>query len=251
MKRLLLTLLIVAVASSAWADEFIYFKKKAAGGAWSCPVLFCENFEGANADNTGVTGYDLTGWNVSGPPAGYSPDNTTHTMEAAQNLYIVSKTSGDSFVFNSLGSAVSDIYIYFLYWVDTFSGGSTPTLLTVGQNTTTATGVLTVNFGATRTLSCLMNASSPATVATMSAGTLYHVWASYRKGAGTNSFCEVAFSTNGVKPTSGNNYTFIDNGTRTANAQSVAIYASPNATQQKIHADKIRVNSSAIGDNPQ
>jgi hypothetical protein len=87
------------------------------------------------------------------------------------------------------------------------------------------------------------------TVAALPAGTTHHIWCRYTKGTGSNAFGLVAFSTDGIRPTSGNQYRDTTNGTATSDCTNVRFGVTSSGTFD-LAIDKIRVSSSTIGNNP-
>lgn len=85
-------------------------------------------------------------------------------------------------------------------------------------------------------------ATSSSTVAVMAANTTYHLWTSFTSG-GTAS---VAFSTDGTRPGSGNNY----QSKSAASATAARLSFASNVTTINMIVDKIRGNNSTIGSNP-
>ena len=89
-------------------------------------------------------------------------------------------------------------------------------------------------------------------VGTLSVNTTYHFWVNYLKGTGSNAKITAAFSTDGVRPTSGDNYVESTNGTATTNSARITLYGPYTTSSQCFDAlyDKVRIDDALIGDNP-
>jgi hypothetical protein len=90
------------------------------------------------------------------------------------------------------------------------------------------------------------------TTNSISAGTTYHFWVSYSKdadGGSASGTASVAFSTDGVRPLSGNAYAATAVGSQTTDVHHVIIGPENNSTWEGIF-DRVRVDDATIGDNP-
>ena len=104
-------------------------------------------------------------------------------------------------------------------------------------------------FRSTGTLRVNVGANSLSTVSTISASTTNHVWIHYVAGSGANAVGSVAFSTDGTKPTSGNNYTEITTGTSTLSANNIRL-TSAAANGGVFIMDHVLVDDASIGNSP-
>jgi hypothetical protein len=78
------------------------------------------------------------------------------------------------------------------------------------------------------------------------------IWLSYQKGTGANATLSIGFSTDGIRPTSGNNYAISTGGTRATNANKILLmgdYGSGINCISTIY-DKLMVSGDAINSNP-
>jgi hypothetical protein len=134
------------------------------------------------------------------------------------------------------------VWVYFLFRPVVIPGSSS-TFLTVNSG---GTPVESYRILADGRLQCL--SGSTTTVGTVSAGTTYHVWCHYKKGSGANAVIDIAFSTDGLRPTSGNNFAQKTNGTSTSQVDRLIV--GPTLNTQTHIFDKVRVDDAQIGDNP-
>jgi hypothetical protein len=81
------------------------------------------------------------------------------------------------------------------------------------------------------------------TVTALSADTNYHVWVKIITGSGTDGFASVAFSTDAIEPTTGNQYKSFANGVITSNPTRVQLYAPSNTTY---YYDEVIVDDTPI-----
>ena len=143
-------------------------------------------------------------------------------------------------------TALPDMWFYLLLRPLTLPS-STMLLLTIQATTTEC---LRIRLDPAGTIKVRAGGGTEnTTVSATSAGTTYHIWCRYTEGTGSNAFGSVAFSTDGVRPTSGNQYRETTNGTATNDANNVRFGVTSSGTFD-LAIDKIRVSSSVIGDNP-
>lgn len=201
--------------------------------------LINQNFEGAGYDN-GET------WTESGAGT-RDEDYTGVVLSGSQSFRMV--TSGANLSTYTSFSANSTVYGYFLFRpvsntgayrlcsIRDNAGGSGNAVCYIIVN---ADGTVGVRAGSAGTVN---------TVGTVSNGTTYHVWLTYTKGTGANGFGSVAFSTDGIKPTSGNNYAEHTNGNATADGEKIMIGTDTAHTFEAV-VDRVLVDDEPIGDNP-
>lgn len=90
------------------------------------------------------------------------------------------------------------------------------------------------------------SATAATTVSAMSGGTTYHVWWSCDATSSPETFT-IAFSTDGVRPTSGNNYASAVSDTSSTQNN---ILLNPVYTSTDTIFDRVLVDDVQIGDNP-
>lgn len=240
------TLLLLLVANSSLGQfgtqkDLAFWGKKDRFGTYcdtnTGPYIVQQTFE------TPVTGYDNgETWTESGDAGTVNPAYTGVVLQGTQSLRI--NQSGNKAQTITSFSAQDEVYIYFL--MRGISGfPDNPTRIGFLNDSST----IGMNVNNSGTLSLCGNVCAT-TVGTMTAGTTYHVWFHYKKGSGSDQISEAAFSTDGIRPTSGDNYAIISNGTRTSQITSFQfVWDAFNFTQQVIF-DKVRISTNCIGSNP-
>ena len=88
-------------------------------------------------------------------------------------------------------------------------------------------------------------ATGSSTVGTLSDGTTYHVWIHYND---TTDVCDVGFSTDGVRPTSGDNFVSDTGGTVTTDAQKIVLGGGASDSSEIGIFDRVYVDDAQIGD---
>ena len=250
--RTLQAVVILAVASSfAHAEgEYNFFKKKAAGGAEPPSYLISESFD--------AVGYDLVWTESLGTP---NEDYTTSPapLEGTQSLFLDgcgATADQETWTGYTIGAGIKSETYFLVHFTSVPSTGTVERQMATIRNGTGTRATLFLRYVAGTMYMRVQAFGGTAvdTVATMSASTTYHVWFTYIKGGGTDAAATVAFSTNGVRPTSGNNYAISSNGTSTTDGNRLYLggdnYTSATNCTSAIY-DKTRVDDVAISDNPQ
>lgn len=176
-----------------------------------------------NADGTGTP----SGWVDSGSP---NWDYTTTVLQGTHSvLCSVSTSSYKSF------ASQSTVYGYTLFRIPTSLPAAVTTFGAFRATDLSARALFRVNASGQVTI--FANGSdSTACVATMSANTTYHVWWSFT-ASGT---CTVAFSTDGTRPTSGDNFTSKTGGAGTVERY----YINPIAIYDRMLASTTQIGNS-------
>jgi hypothetical protein len=95
------------------------------------------------------------------------------------------------------------------------------------------------------------SASAVQTTSTLSVDTTYYIWINYASGTGVNGVATVGFSSNGTRPTSGNNnYAECIDGTSTIGCRGINLSCERDGTNMKSYFDHVLVSETQIGDNP-
>lgn len=205
--------------------------RPAAGGGGSATYVLSEDFEGAGAPS---------GWStILGTSPNY--DNTTNVLAGSESLALPVSTVVQSTNFTA---DLSTVWVYFMVKPSALKDGALCQIYDTGGDM-----VAQAVLNADGTLSGSDSAfHSGTTVATMSAGTTYHVWLKYVKGTGANQVTTVWFNTSATLPT-GNNSATNSAGIGTLNARSIYLWQDSGAAAGFIY-DKVRADDVEIGSNP-
>jgi hypothetical protein len=183
-----------------------------------------------NCEGTGTP----SGWTDSGT---VNWDYTTTALQGTQSRAVPS--GGDFSNYTIADQSTVEFYCQFQFHVLPNVRGTMAALRTSGDS-----AVCLFRLGTDGTVSVYADGSdSTATVGAMSVDTKYHVWMRFVSG-GT---CTIAFSTDGTRPTSGNNFTSKTGGV--ANAGLVRLQGITETGANTIW-DRILVLDGAIGSNP-
>lgn len=252
MRKTLLTILIlVSFAPTLWAGGgatmMVVGGTAAAGGAAPPSYIVSESFDGAsacgdgshtNCDNTWTVAGDGTiDFNRTAAPAPLEGTNSLHIEEATTDTYIyISISAGSDPSAYVLMRPVTLSNVAAKYAI-MFTNGATP-LCVMGFNADGGDDTATVyaRIGST---------SGANAVTTINAGTTYHVWLDYSQ---TNDTCTLAFSTDGTKPTSGDNYS---QATAAITTDANLFHLRSDVADNEFIFDKVRVDNVEISSNPQ
>ena len=204
----------------------------------SMSALF-QVFFGAHA-SAAAASYDLveencegvgtpSGWTNSGSP---NWDYTATVLQGSEScLQTAGSSSYDTF------TAVGTAYGYALIRVGTLPGS---TITICGFRATDDSARALVRMNTSGQISIFANGSdSSFTVDSMSTGVTYHLWWNFiASGA-----CDVGFSTDGTKPTSGNKFV-----TKTGGSGTVGRYSIYGTTN--VIFDRMLASTTAIGNSP-
>lgn len=204
-----------------------------AGGSGSGQVfLIDQNFE------TPVTGYDNGEvWTEGGT---WNPAYTVTVLAGTQSCFHTDGGSLTSPVF----TAQTNVYFYCLLRFNAVADNTEILSLRSAANADLA--IMKYRPGGSLRVDC-GNVTAGDTVSTISAATKTHIWIRYTKGTGANGFASIAFSTNGIKPTSGDAYVQTAVGDATADAVKLRINGEVGNT---FIIDRILISATPIGDNP-
>lgn len=188
------------------------------------------------------TGAAPSGWTISGA---WTWNNVTPVMEGT---YCAKSQDFGSVLAWKAFTAQSTAYAYFLFQTTDVTPSAAYFLAQLRDSGGTAQASVVVN--ATSELNIRASGAPGATTVTQLAiNTLYHIWFSYTKGTGANASATVAFSTDGVRPTSGNQFASLTNGAATADVERMAILGA-GGDNIPDYFDRVLVSASQIGDNP-
>lgn len=226
--------LLVPAAHAQFAPgrSFSFRPQPTAGTSY----LFEEDFETPGYENS---------WTEAGTGTLDEAYSTSGLLDGAYCLRMAASAQTPRTT-SSNWTAQADMWYYTLVRPVTLPS-ATMTLLTLQATTTEC---LRIRLDPAGTLKVRAGGGTEnTTVSAMSAGTSYHVWCRFTGGTGSNAFGSVAFSTGGVRPTSGNQYRETTNGTATNDCNNVRLGVTSSGTFELLY-DKIRVSASTIGDNP-
>jgi hypothetical protein len=267
MKRILFALLFLFVFSPgvhAWGPIVVGGGVEAAAPSTFCSSataittgatgLLCEDFSGAVECTSGYSSNCRGTWVVSSGTPDYDYTTSPAPIEGTYSLFLSGLgNSADTRVyraFTATGGQPQEMYFTFILTED----GVTPGDFVIARITKDGSPLLcSVTLKGTKTLGVSAGGGTiQYTTGTVTEDTLTHVWVRYLPGSGTDALCTVAFSTDGTRPTSGDNYKESTNGTVTANGNRAELwgdYTSANSGNDIIF-DKIFVDDATIGDNP-
>lgn len=202
----------------------------AAAGGGGSSYLILEEF-----------GSTPAGWTI-GTAGAWTFNNSSPAMSGPFNAKAQSFSSPD---FSVPFADQNEVWGFTLYNSVTIAGGSSRFKFRDSAGTILATFIIQSDG----TLAAIAEGGGlSATVSTLSINTTYYLWFHYKKGTGSDAICDVSFSTNGIRPTSGNSFTSSTNGTGTVAAgQFYFIYNNNNTAE---FVDRVIVNNSQIPDNP-
>ena len=194
-------------------------KKAVAATAPAVTYLYEQNCEGGTTP-TGWTDDSTPNWNY-----------TTTVLQGTKSLYL--SYTGSTYTF----AAMDTVYAYLQCYIKQWPTSSNRNLLKVANATDAA---MVETYVQTATGKITFDGVTFST-GNMAINTKYHVWLTYaRNGTGT-----FAWSTDGVRPTTGDNFLSKSIG----NYAAVILKVGPTSTMQVV-MDRILLNATQIGDNP-
>ncbi len=237
MKTLTLILLPILCASRLAADELLSLLGGSPPSTPTPTYIVKQTFEG--------TGYaNSEAWNLS--VGTVNSDYTGVVLAGSQSLLANLDDAAGRIRLDFTGA--DDLWGYFLFRREGGNPGGDRLLFEITNNggTSQQFGIFVTTTGALR----VFGGTSATTVSTTSVGTTYHIWWRYTKGTGSNAVAQVAFSTDGTEPTSGNAFASVTNGTSTTQGGRVWVgYSSTNAGADFIY-DNVLIDDADISSNP-
>lgn len=211
-------------AQPGWSPTELAGLSRESSGGGGTSYLLSQDCEGTSTPS---------GWtNLSGSP---NWDYTSTVLAGSQSLRLA---AGAQVYYTVAGQTMLEQYS--LLRVESLPGSET-TLGGIRDSSATALAVARMMSDGTVTVFAQGASSSP-TVAAMAANTTYHIWVSFTSGGSAS----VAFSTDGTRPTTGDNYQY----KAAASATAARVTFGSGTTSINIIVDKIRGNNSTIGSNP-
>lgn len=187
----------------------------------------------------------------TGTPSGWTTTGTvnydaTSLMLGAQHMFLGSASAGGAFTISPAGSPME---LYFVYrTLDATPGASMQICELTDSGDADGAEIWLTTGGLIRIQDTGDGTSSSNTVTALADSTNYHFWVRVTSGSGTNAVYTVAFSTDGIRPTSGNAFQQKTNGTLTTDV-SRGFLGRPSQNIQARY-DHVLVASGTIGDNP-
>lgn len=205
--------------------------------------LINQNFEGAGYDNGETWTENNAAWNE---------DYTATVLVGSQSLYGISTTSART-DFASFSGQV-DVWAYCRFRIvsggsEWPSGSATWSIFRIANSS--GTSVAQLQLRPSNKFRVNGGTSSSDSVGTLSDDTTYHAWLHYTKGTGSDAVITGGISTDGTKPTSGNYFVSLSNGTSTTDAARIYLVCdSSGGVGMEVIFDQILVDETTIGDNP-
>lgn len=237
--RLIWIVLLGCFCGEAMGQVYLPHRRKAFRGVpASATYLIKQDFEGAGYDNSET-------WTESGSGT-VNEDYTTSPapLVGSESLSLSGTTVNPNTYASFSGGATIEAYFQ---W--NRSSTTSKRVFSLRNSSGTAVATVVMETGGALTARC-GSSGGTTTVSTTSTATTYHVWLRYVKGTGANGFASVGFSTDGVRPTSGNNYAEHTSGNATTDAARVMCGSDINTNAGDIY-DKVRVDDMTIGDAPE
>lgn len=227
-----LTLTILLLATDAM--QFAPFMRLAPAAETS--YLIKQDFEGAGYDN-GET------WTETGT-ATMDEDYTGVVLAGAQSYRLVTAADGGRTQVAFAGQ--TELWTYLLIRPISLSGAD-QVILWYRNNIDNGFCNVSILIDGTIRIGASGTATS---VGAVSEGVTYHCWFHYKKGTGANAVVDFAFSTDGVRPTSGNNFVQLTGQTTVQDAHRLDVGYHAGVDTSEYVFDKVRVDDAQIGDNP-
>ena len=238
MKKLLLIALTVCgfIGAQSFANPLFLLTPYHGPGS-SATYLIQQGFEGAGYDNS-------ESWTESGSTI--NEDYTGIALVGSQSLRI-NTVSAQADTTSPAFASTSEIWGYCRFRpVDIDASTSI-----FGGFVGSGADRLELRINSSGQIIVFHGSNSATTIDAMSEGTTYHVWWYYKVGTGVNGLASVGFSTDGTKPTSGNKFVSLSNGTATQNITTVHFgnFGGFNRTIDFVF-DRVLVDDVEIGSNP-
>lgn len=240
----ILALLLIVFSASSATTILSTVPQAQFVSAASATYIVEENFEQTGAPTSwAVTGTGTTDWDYTTAPA---------PLQGAQSVRVTTTTQIVRLESTNF-AAMSELWVYGMVRPVTFAASTRNFICVENEGGGTGPGIVRNSNG---TFEADHGGASATTVGTMAAGTTYHWWIHWKAdvaGGSADGQISFAFSTDGVRPTGGNNFceTLVGSSSSTG-IRAIAIGIAPDDSNvsQEIIWDKIRVDNVQIGDNP-
>jgi hypothetical protein len=206
-----------------------------AGGAVT--YLVQQDFEGAGYDN-GET------WTEAGTGT-INEDYTTSPLVGSQSLRLAyTSQSGTTTVALPADQASLDVYFRVNFAAVPASGKVFLRLRDAGGTTICRVEVATSNR-----ITIRHGTGAATTTNGVSSATTYSFFLTFTKGSGANGIANIGYSTDDTRPTSGNTYVSVSNGTSTADVRDI-MFGPENTSTWEAQVDKVRADNATIPSSP-
>jgi hypothetical protein len=181
------------------------------------------------------------GWTDTGSP---DWDATDIVLAGSQSLKMAGAATPPRTHYD-LGTACSEIWVRFLFLTNS-TATSVSRLLSL-RNQSGDTEVAHVQRDTSGKVIITHGTATAQVVTDMEQDTDYVVWVHYKAGSGANGVMDIAFSTDGTRPTSGDNFASLTNGSATSSIDRVQLRAQTTNTGMYYFFDDITIDDSEIG----
>lgn len=233
-------------ATGSWNGVAFTHLNGIAQTAWNGTTISCgsstsylinQNFEGTGYDNSET-------WTEAGTGT-VDEDEATIVLTGSQSMRITAAGTQPRVISPSF-TAQAEVWVYWQVHMVSLPGSTLPLMwVRDGANAQ----VMRVRITSAGLLNIQSATGGANTVDALSTGTMYHIWAHYLKGTGANAVVDVGFSTDGVRPTSGNKFRQLTNGDATTDATNLLIGTTANYTMEWV-TDRVLADDAQIGNSP-
>lgn len=204
------------------------------------PYLVMQNFE------TPVTGYDHCDIWLETKSGTIDPAYTGVVLQGAQSLRMTNIASFTQ-AYTSNFVAQAEIWAYCLIRPIRIDSGSIAPLFWFRRADLNGTCNVYINTSGTIRI---VGSGLATSVGAMAVDTTYHCWFHYKKGTGANAIVDFAFSTTGIRPTSGDFFVQLTGQTMTVDTAVFSIGRDTDIFTSEYIFDKVRVDDVQIGNDP-
>lgn len=215
--------------------------------------LLCDDGEGAVSCAEGYSSNCRAAWNIDSSTPDFDYTTSPAPLGGTYSFMLGGCINGaDTRIYRTFTPTAGqpqELYFTFTLTED----GSNPATFVIAKLARSTSYYCTITLNSNKTLAAAVGGgSSVNTVGTISEDVQTHIWVRYMPGGGTDALCSVGFSTDGNRPTSGNNYAEATDGTTTLDTNRVYLWGDyANATScNDIIIDNIFVDDATISGVP-
>lgn len=210
------------------------------------PLLY-EDFE-----NPDAYGYDLVGWAGEVIVPGVINPNYTATVLFGNQSLLLDEANDDPVYTTNSFTATDHIWTAFMFRPTNIPDSADTSVIRFTAANDACQFRFTLNSDGEPRVQFGCSGSAFGTTATMAVNTTYIVWIEYDNDNGANAVLTLAFSTNGIRPTSGDNFVTAT-GAQTATQASRVMIGRPgseNGSEIDFIIDHLLVDDVQINDWP-